>query len=203
MVSTPVDTKLTIDVYYKGCEITIGEMKAQADLIKLGEMEYDIILEMDWLSTYHLHVDCRLKKIIFKIEGGPKYVFEGVKNKVKIAVILALKATKLLRHGCRGFLATLIDKKHEEVRIEDIAVVREYPDVFPEELPGLPPDREVEFSIDLLPGTRPISKAPYRMAPAEMKELKEQLEELLELGFVRLSVSPWGAPVLFLSLIHI
>ena len=71
--------------------------------------------------------------------------------------------------------------------------------MFPEELPGLLPDREVDFSIDLLPGTRPISKAPYRMAPAEMKELKEQLEELLELGFVRPSVSPWGAPVLFVK----
>ena len=78
-------------------------MKAQADLIKLGEMEYDIILGMDWLSTYHAHVDCRLKKIIFKMEGGPKYVFEGVKNKVNIPVISASKATKLLRHGVEGF----------------------------------------------------------------------------------------------------
>jgi len=126
-------------------------------------------------------------------------VFEGAKNKVNIPVISALKATKLLRHGCREFLTTLIDKKHKEVRIEDIAVVREYPDVFPKELPGLPPNREVEFSIDLLPGTRPISKAPYRMAPAGMKELKEQLEELLDLGFVRPSVSLWGAPVLFVK----
>jgi len=72
------------------------------------------------------------------MEGGPEYVFEGVKNKVNIPVISASKATKLLRYGCRGFLATLIDKEHEEVRIEDIAVVRKYPDVFPEELPGLP-----------------------------------------------------------------
>jgi len=72
-------------------------------------------------------------------------------------------------------LATLIDKENEEVRIEDIAVVREYHDIFPEDLPGLLPDREVEFSIDLLPETSSISKAPYRMAPAEMKELKEQL----------------------------
>ena len=174
-------------------------MNAQADLIKLGEMEYDIILGMDWLSTYHAHVDCHLKKIIFKMPGAPEYMFEGTKNKVSIPVISALKATKLLRHGCQGFLTTLIDKEKEEVRIEDIAVVREYPDVFPEDLPGLPPDREVEFSIDLLPGIGPISKAPYRMAPAEMKELKEQLEELLGLGFIRPSVSPWGAPVLFVK----
>ncbi|XP_035838246.1 uncharacterized protein LOC118485856 [Helianthus annuus] len=76
---------------------------------------------------------------------------------------------------------------------------REYPDVFPDELPGLPPDRQLEFTIDLIPGTEPISKAPYRMAPMELKELKEQLQELLDLGFIRPSVSPWGAPVLFVK----
>ena len=70
---------------------------------------------------------------------------------------------------------------------------------FPEDLPGLPPDREVEFSIDLVPGTAPISKAPYRMALAKLKELKGQLEELLDKGFIRPSASPWGAPVLFVK----
>ena len=78
-------------------------------------------------------------------------------------------------------------------------VVNEYLDVFPEELPGLPPERELEFSIDLLPGTAPISKAPYRMAPVELQELKVQLKEMLDKGFIRPSVSPWGAPVLFVK----
>jgi hypothetical protein len=77
--------------------------------------------------------------------------------------------------------------------------VRDFVDVFLEELPGLPPDREIEFTIDLLPGTGPISKAPYRMAPLELKELKEQLQELLDRGFIHPSVSPWGAPVLFVK----
>jgi len=101
-------------------------------------------------------------------------VYEGMKNKISIPVISALKITKLFRQS-RGFLATLIDKENEETRIEDITVIREYPDMFPEDLPGLPLDREVEFSIDLLPGTGPISKAPYRMTLVEMKKLKEQL----------------------------
>ena len=105
--------------------------------------------------------------------GAREYVYKGTKNKVSIPMISASKATKFLRRGCRGFLAALIDKENEEIRIEDIAVVKEYPDVFPEDLPGLPPDMEVEFSNDLLPGTRPISKAPYRVAPTEMKELME------------------------------
>ncbi|KAH9658001.1 hypothetical protein KPL70_023315 [Citrus sinensis] len=83
--------------------------------------------------------------------------------------------------------------------LEDIPIVREFIDVFPEDLPGLPPDREVEFTIELVPGTTPISKAPYRMAPIELKELKVQLQELLDKGFIRPSVSPWGAPVLFVK----
>ena len=75
----------------------------------------------------------------------------------------------------------------------------EFPDVFPEEIPGFPPAREIDFTIELLPGTAPISKAPYRMAPAELKELKTQIGELLDKGFIRPSVSPWGAPVLFVK----
>ncbi|KAK5842194.1 hypothetical protein PVK06_004524 [Gossypium arboreum] len=83
--------------------------------------------------------------------------------------------------------------------MEQLSVVNEFTDVFPEELPGLPPDREVEFTIDVIPGTAPISITPYRMAPAELKELKTQLQELLDKGFIRPSTSPWGAPVLFVK----
>ena len=83
--------------------------------------------------------------------------------------------------------------------IEKVAVVRELPDVFPDALPGLPPDRQLEFTIDLEPGSASVSKAPYRMAPKELEELKIQLQELLDLGFIRPSVSPWGAPVLFVK----
>ncbi|XP_040374086.1 uncharacterized protein LOC121052704 [Rosa chinensis] len=89
--------------------------------------------------------------------------------------------------------------KREVLNIEDIPVVRKFPDVFPDELPGLPPVREIDFTIELLPGTTPISQAPYRMAPAELKELKTQLQELLDKGFIQPSVSPWGAPVLFVK----
>ncbi|GJZ39543.1 hypothetical protein Tco_0586106 [Tanacetum coccineum] len=78
-------------------------------------------------------------------------------------------------------------------------VVRNFPHVFPDELPGLPPEREVEFTIELIPGAQPISKTPYRMDPIELKELKDQLQELLERGFIRPSVSPWGVPVLFVK----
>jgi len=116
-----------------------------------------------------------------------------------VQIISAFKTTKLLRRGCQGFLATVTGKNETELKLEDMAVVKEYPDVFPKELPGLSPDREIELSIDLLPGSSSISKAPYRMAPAEMKELKEQLQELLDKGFIRPSASPWRSPVLFVK----
>jgi len=83
--------------------------------------------------------------------------------------------------------------------LEGVPVVNEYPDVFPDELTGMPPDRDIEFSIDLVPGTSPIAKRPYRMAASELAELKKQLEELQQSGFIRPSSSPWGAPVLFVK----
>ncbi|GJZ25394.1 putative reverse transcriptase domain-containing protein [Tanacetum coccineum] len=104
-----------------------------------------------------------------------------------------------ISHGCQGFLASVMDTSLESPNIENLSVVREFADVFPDELPGLPPAREIEFGIELIPGAEPISKAPYRMAPVELKELKEQLQEMLENGFIRPSVSPWGAPVLFVK----
>jgi len=85
----------------------------------------------------------------------------------------------------------------EAKTLEEVPVVCEYPDVFPEQLPGMPPDRDIEFVIDLLPGTGPIAKRPYRMATDELNELKEQLRELQEKGYIRPSSSPWGSPVLF------
>jgi hypothetical protein len=87
----------------------------------------------------------------------------------------------------------------EEKIVHDVPVVRDYPDVFPEELPGMPPDRDVEFIIDLLPGTGPIAKRPYRMSVDELVELKKQLEELISKGYIRPSASPWGSPVLFVK----
>nr|GFD26583.1 putative reverse transcriptase domain, aspartic peptidase domain protein [Tanacetum cinerariifolium] len=114
-------------------------------------------------------------------------------------IISALQARTLLSHGCEGFLTTIHDTTSEVPSIHEQPIVSEFPDVFPDELPGIPPVREVEFNIKLIPGSEPISKAPYCMAPIELKELKDQLQELLERGFIRPSVSPWGAPVLFVK----
>ncbi|GJY85328.1 hypothetical protein Tco_0499354 [Tanacetum coccineum] len=91
----------------------------------------------------------------------------------------------------------VIEKKLDEKRLEDIPVVKEFPEVFPEDLLGLPPVRQVEFQIDLIPGAAPVARAPYKLAPSEMQELSDQLQELADRGFIRPSTSPWGAPVLF------
>ncbi|KAD3640042.1 hypothetical protein E3N88_29265 [Mikania micrantha] len=101
--------------------------------------------------------------------------------------------------GYTSILVLITDETEAEKRIEDIPVVCDYPDVFPEDLPGLPPPQQVEFRIDLVPGTAPIARAPYRLAPSEMHELSNQLQELLDKGFIRPSFSPWGAPVLFVK----
>ncbi|GJS05306.1 putative reverse transcriptase domain-containing protein [Tanacetum coccineum] len=108
-----------------------------------------------------------------------------------------------MEKGCQLFLAQVTVKenkdKSKEKRLEDVPTVRDFPEVFPEDLPGLPLIRQVEFQIDLVPGVAPVARAPYRLAPSEMEELSTQLQELSDKGFIRPSSSPWGAPVLFVK----
>ena len=101
----------------------------------------------------------------------------------------------MLSKGCTAFLSAVEVLETPELGPRDIPLVQEFLEVF-QEVPGLPPDRKIEFAIELVPGTAPISKAPYRMAPAELAELKKQLYELLDKALIQPSVSPWGAPVL-------
>ncbi|WJZ84253.1 hypothetical protein VitviT2T_003866 [Vitis vinifera] len=135
---------------------------------------------------------------MFSIPYQPDFSFEGKHVDKPLRMISTLRASSLLKRGCQGFLAYVVNEEND-LKLEDIPIVRDYLDVFLEDLPGLPPEREVEFTIDVAPGTTSISKAPYRMAPLELKELKIQLQELLDKGFIRPSVSPWGAPVLFVK----
>nr|GFC82334.1 putative reverse transcriptase domain-containing protein [Tanacetum cinerariifolium] len=156
--------------------------------------EFDIILGMDWLTEHHATIDCHSYRVIFGDIHAPEFIYHGSLPGKAMQIISALQARTLLSHGCEGFLATIHDTTSDVPSIHDQPIVFEFPDVFIDELPGIPPVREVEFNIELIPGSEPISKAPYRMASIELKELKDQLQELLERGFIRLSVSPWGAP---------
>ena len=106
-----------------------------------------------------------------------------------------------MRKGCQLYAITINDLEEEEngPHLKDYPVLQEFRDIFPSKLPGMPPPRTVDFHIDLVPGAQPVSRAPYRMTTNELNELKIQLEELLEKGHICPSVSPWGAPVVFVK----
>ncbi|XP_056168682.1 uncharacterized protein LOC130138489 [Syzygium oleosum] len=196
-ISTPLKDSIVSAVGCTGCRLSVGGREDSIDLIVLTMFDFDVIIGMDWLTKQRATVNCYRKTIQFEPVGSVGFEFVGNRGGPSIPLISSLEATQLLDEGCQGYLATVIDTLVEEPGMQDIAVVREFSDVFPEELPGLPPEREIEFVIELAPGTEPISKAPYRMALSELKELKVQMQELLDKGFIRPSASPWGAPVLF------
>ena len=138
----------------------------EADLILIDLKGLDVILGMDWLASNYASMDCFRKEVIFRRPGLPVLVFYGERRRTPSGLISAIYARCLLRKGCSGFLAHIVDTRSDEARIEDVPVVRDFQDVFPDDLPGPPPEREVDFPIDLVPGTAPISLPPYRMAPA-------------------------------------
>ncbi|KAL8134392.1 hypothetical protein AgCh_009426 [Apium graveolens] len=179
------------------CDVTIEGRHFSADLIPFKLGEFEVILGMDWLSNHEAQIECKSKNVKLRTKEGEEVIFKGKRQEKKF--LTAIEARRLICQGCEVYLAHVVDVEKESVKIEDIPIVRDFPDVFPDELPGLPPDREIEFTIDLEPGTKPVSKAPYRMVSVEMKELAAQLQELLDKGVIRPSVSPWGAPVLFVK----
>ncbi|KAL4311186.1 hypothetical protein GQ457_01G017040 [Hibiscus cannabinus] len=199
LVINPIGHSVRVNKICKQCPIVIQGIEFPADLMELPFFEFEIILGMDWLHTYHAIVDCRLKRLVLRNKKGAEIVVVGEGSNCLGNVISAMKAGRLIHQGCRAYLAHVVDTQSSKVDIGSIPIVRDFPDVFPEELPGLPPEREVKFIIDVLPGTEPVSMAPYRISPTELKELKAQLQELLDRGFIRPSVSPWGAPMLFVK----
>ena len=135
-----------------------------------------MILGMDWLSKFEGNIDCASKSILLTTPEGKRIKYVS-------------------RHASRR---TQVNSLSGVVH-EDVPVVKDYPDVFLEELPGMPPDRDIEFLIELLPGTGRISKRSYRMPAKDLEEIKKQIKELLEKGYIRPSSSPWGAPVLLVE----
>jgi hypothetical protein len=149
----------------------------QADLIILGTKGLDVVLGMDWMSKYQGQIDYTRKAITVTSSDG-----------VQIEHIATMPSRK-----------AYYKKSVAGLTLDQVPVVCEYPDVFPEELPGMPPDRDIEFIIELIPGTTPIAQRHYRMNPQELKELKKQLADMLSKGLIRPSASPWGSPVLFVD----
>src|SRR5262249_18338910 len=184
---------------YTFCVVELGGRKLLANLIKLPVLDFDVILGMDWLAVNHATINCYRKCIEFKPEGETGFLFQGDRSEIPTNLISTIRAKKLLAKGCMGYLAHVMDTRVISDELQNLPIVRDYLDIFSGELSGLPPEREVEFGIELYLGTNPITIAPYRMAPTELKELKVQLQDLLEKEFIRLSSSPWGALVLFVK----
>ncbi|GJS61696.1 putative reverse transcriptase domain-containing protein [Tanacetum coccineum] len=167
---------------------------------------FDVIIGMDWLAKYHAVIVCD-EKLVRVPFGDKTLIFHGDGSnnghESRLNIISCTKTQKYLLEGCPIFLAQVTMKKAEdkskEKQLEEVPIVQDFPEVFPEDLPGIPPTRQVEFQIDLIPGAAPVARAPYRLAPSEMKELSDQLKELSDKGFIRPSSSPWGAPVLFVK----
>ncbi|KAL0551567.1 hypothetical protein IC582_010656 [Cucumis melo] len=138
-------------------------------------LDFDVILGMDWLAANHASIDCSRKEVAFNPPSMASFKFKAEGSRLLPKVISAMRASKLLSQGTLSILVSMVDTGEVDVSLSLEPVVRDYPDVFSEELPGLPPHREIKFAIELEPGTIPISRAPYRMAPVELKELKVQL----------------------------
>jgi hypothetical protein len=157
--------------------LELGSKVVSANLLALSLEGIDVILGMDWLTQHQVILDIATRMVeIHSPTSGQTTLYLP-----KIEDI----------NPCSYAAIT--------VQLENIPVVCEYPDVFPDDLPGMPQDRDVEFVIELQPGTAPISKRPYRMPPKELAELKNQLQELLDKGYIRPSSSPWGSPALFVK----
>jgi hypothetical protein len=167
---------------YPKMNLKIRGVDFVANLIILDSKGIDVILRMDWLSKHKVLINYARKSIKLTTPDGKKLEYvtksvvtaKGVANQVKL---------------------NQIDASQRPM----VSVVNEFPDVFPKELLGMPPDRDIEFVIDLMPDTAPTYKRPYRMATQQLAELKEHNKELLEKGYIRSSSSPWGAPMIFVS----
>ena len=198
-VVTPLGEHSLVWKFLRSIGVKLGEMDFEASLIVMDMWEYDVILRMDWLAQYSAVIDCAKKTVVADCPSQGWCLVQGIRPGGPKKIISVMKAYSHLARGSAGYLASVTVSSSSVVRIQDIPVVREYPDVFLEDLPGMLPHKEVEFQIDLVPGSGAISKTPYRMAPAELRELSSQLQELLDRGFIRPSVSPWGASILFVK----
>nr|AAT73686.1 putative polyprotein [Oryza sativa Japonica Group] len=173
LITTPGGV-MTAKYYSPAVPIEIQGIPFPSDLILLDTKNLDVILGMNWLAQFQGVVDCARRTVT--LYRGPEQPV------VFFAPPTSVRSSEL-----------------HQISLSEIPIVREFGDVFPEELPGMPPKREIEFRIDLAPGTTPLHKRPYRMAANELAEVKKQLEELKEKGYIRPSTSPWGAPVIFVE----
>ena len=176
LVINPIEHSVVVNGVYRDCPIRIREYEFPGDLIELSFREFDVILGMNWLFRHQVVVDCRMKRVTLRTPSGKEVTFINERSNHLSNVIFAAIAITMVRKGCEANLAYVVDTEKAKPSTSDITTVCDYLDVFPEEFLGLPPRREIEFSIDVIPSAAPASITPYRMAPVELKEFKLQLQ---------------------------
>jgi len=187
IVATLASGEVSTSSVCVGYPMEVAGCKFKVNLICLPMEGVDVIMGMDWLSSNHVVIDCRRRRVVFPDTAG-------------LELISSNQAVKEIEAGTTCFMIVANAEKMSTVeKISRIPVVDEYADVFPDEILELPPSRDVDFTIDLIPGAGLVSMAPYKMAPVELAELKKQIEDLLEKKFIQPSASPWGAPILLVK----
>ena len=192
-VVSPVGGELILKQRCRGCDIEGADRRLLFFFVVMAMSGFDVILGMDGLSSYRTVIDCYRQRITVCTLSGECFHFFGD----RVGSVLPPVYDPRGRSKLSRLLASFMSGECDETQTILPRVVCEYSDVFPVDLVSLPPHREIEFFIDLVPGTTPISLTPYRFVPVELSELKIQLQELLDKGFIRPSVSLWGALALF------
>ena len=185
-VSSPLGVKAMIGMICRGCELEISGILLKVDLRVMNMSEFDVILGMDWLTAYRVVIDCERRRVTAYTQDSTCVVFQGDKHDIFPQTVYKSRCQGQLA----GWLASLTLEDEVRPDLDLPRVVCEYEDVFLDEIPGPPPQRVVDFGIELHPSTSPISMTPHRMAPVELQELRAQLPELLDKGFIIPITSP-------------
>jgi hypothetical protein len=182
-----------------GYILNLGEFITRANLYVTILGSYDVVIGMDWLESHEAILNCKTKWLSLVNIEGQRPVIVGQNQGVSLRFISSFQLWKSMCNGSKLYAILSLNEKGVAKGLDHLLVVREFVDVFPEELPGMSPERELEFTIDLKLGTEPIARMPYLISTLKLQELRMQLKELLDLRLIRPSVSPWGAPVIFIQ----
>jgi hypothetical protein len=192
LVHLATESKRNVNEMVKSCLMNMNRLSTMEYLNIFPLVSYDCLIGMDWLDQQHAILDYHNKTFTCLDEEWSLRKMQGIPREVTIGEISALQLKKCYRKGCQLFATHMEETpKYKVPNLEDHAVLEDFEDVF-KEVPGLPPNIDIDFSINLIPGEALVSKTPYRMSTPELKELQMQLEELLKNGYICPSVSPWA-----------